>query len=601
MDTKQETQEHWDVIVVGGGAAGLSAALMLGRARRRVLVVDAGEPRNRFAAHMHGVLGHEGVDPIELLRRGREEVRQYGVTVRTGSVTRVDDGRVDDDEAGGLTVEFTDSARATARALVVASGQTDELPQIPGLREFWGTSVLHCPYCHGWEVRGSRIAVLGTSAMSAHQAQLVRQWTDDLVFLTAGIGGSGAESPAGLDAGTHAGLDAAPDSGLDAEVVSRLRARDVAIEQTPVARILSESGRLSGVRLADGREIALDAIFAAPTARPHDQFLDGLDLERTTTPMGTALAVDQFGATTHPRIWAAGNVTNPGATVPVSMAAGSMAGGMVNMALVNEDFDRALAAQSAGSRTADPAPAQDPPAAPAEYWEGEYAADGPRWSGTVNATTAAVVSTLPVGAALELGCGEGGDAVWLAEQGWRVTAVDLSPTAVSRGAHAASVRGVADRIDWIAHDLTTWTTGERFDLVTASFFHSAVDLPRTEILRRAAESVRPGGHLLLVSHVFESEADIPPWASQPRGEDHSGHGQHGQDGEHSGHGRPSAHGRHKAHPKLPTPTEEIGELALDPGVWELELAEVRPREAVGPDGIQTATLKDGVILYRRRS
>lgn len=568
MDTNRETHEHWDVIVVGGGAAGLSAALMLGRARRRVLVVDAGEPRNRFAAHMHGVLGHEGVDPLELLRQGREEVQEYGVTVRTGSVTRVDD-----DEAGGLTVEFTDSVRATARALVVASGQTDELPQIPGLREFWGTSVLHCPYCHGWEVRGSRIAVLGTSAMSAHQAQLVRQWTHDLVFLTAGIGGSGAEP----DSGPRAELDAGLDAGLDAEVVARLRARDVTIEQTPVARILSEGGRLSGVRLADGREIALDAIFAAPTARPHDQFLDGLDLERTTTPMGTALAVDQFGATTHPRIWAAGNVTNPGATVPVSMAAGSMAGGMVNMALVNEDFDRALAAQAA------------------EYWEGEYAADGPRWSGAVNATTAAVVSTLPVGTALELGCGEGGDAVWLAQRGWRVTAVDLSPTAVTRGADAAASRGVVDRIDWIAHDLTTWTTGERFDLVTASFFHSTVDLPRTEILRRAAESVRPGGHLLLVSHVFESEDDVPPWASRPRGEDHSGHG------DHSGHEDHSGHGGHEAHLALPTPTEEVGELALDPEVWELELAEIRPREAVGPDGIQTATLKDGVILYRRRS
>ncbi|MDX2357997.1 bifunctional NAD(P)/FAD-dependent oxidoreductase/class I SAM-dependent methyltransferase [Dietzia sp. PP-33] len=570
MQINRDTHEHWDVIVVGGGAAGLSAALMLGRARRRVLVMDAGEPRNRFAAHMHGVLGHEGVDPLELLRRGREELREYDVTVRTGSVARVesgriesgrvedgevDDGGIDDDEAG-LTVEFTDTARATARALVVATGQTDQLPDIPGLREFWGTSVLHCPYCHGWEVRGRRLAVLGTSAMSAHQAQLVRQWTDDLVFLTAGISDSGGE--------TH--------GGLDAEVADRLRAREVTIERTPVDRVLSEGGRLSGVRLADGREIALDAVFAAPTARPHVRFLDGLDLEQATTPMGTALAVDQFGATSHPRIWAAGNVTNPGATVPVSMAAGSMAGGIVNMALVNEDFDRALATRSAD---------------PAEHWESEYADNGPRWSGAVNATTASVVAPLPVGSALELGCGEGGDAVWLAEQGWRVTAVDLSPTAVSRGADAAAARGVADRIDWVAHDLATWTSDERVDLVTASFFHSTVELPRAEILRRAAESVRPGGHLLLVSHVFESEDDLPPWATRPGGGDHSGHGGH------------TAH--RNAHPDLPTPAEEVDELALDPALWELVLAEVRPREAVGPDGIQTATLKDGVVLYRRRS
>ncbi|MDO8395366.1 MAG: bifunctional NAD(P)/FAD-dependent oxidoreductase/class I SAM-dependent methyltransferase, partial [Dietzia sp.] len=473
MHTHKDSVEHWDAIVAGGGAAGLSAALMLGRARRRVLVVDAGEPRNRFAAHMHGVLGHEGVDPLELLRRGREELREYDVTVRTGSVTVVRDSGVDDggnDVAGaGLTVEFADAPPATARALVVASGQTDELPDIPGLHEFWGTSVLHCPYCHGWEVRGRRIAVLGTTAMSAHQAQLVRQWTDDLVFLTAGIDESG--------------------NGPDAEVAARLRARGVRLEQTPVDRILSTGGRLTGVRLADDREIALDAIFAAPTARPHDRFLDGLDLERATTPMGTALAVDQFGATGHPRIWAAGNVVTPGATVPVSMAAGSMAGGMVNMMLVDEDFDRAV------EGTAETTATQDAPGSPSEHWEGEYTDDGPRWSGAVNATTAAVVDPLPVGSALDLGCGEGGDAVWLAEQGWDVTAVDLSPTAVSRGAEVAAARGVADRIDWVAHDLTTWTTEKRFDLVAASFFHSPVDLSRTRILRCAAEWVRPGGHL----------------------------------------------------------------------------------------------------------
>ncbi|MBB1030197.1 NAD(P)/FAD-dependent oxidoreductase [Dietzia sp. SLG310A2-38A2] len=559
MHTNKDTEERWDAIVVGGGAAGLSAALMLGRARRRVLVVDAGEPRNRFAAHMHGVLGHEGVDPLELLRRGREELRQYDVTVRPGSVTVVRDSGVDDagkdDGGAGLTVEFADAAPATARALVVASGQTDELPDIPGLREFWGTSVLHCPYCHGWEVRGSRIAVLGTSAMSTHQAQLVRQWTDDLVFLTAGIDESG--------------------NGPDAEVAARLRARGVRLESTPVDRVLSTDGRLSGVRLDDGREIALDAIFAAPVARPHDQFLDGLTLERATNPMGTALAVDQFGATGHPRIWAVGNVANPGATVPVSMAAGSMAGGMVNMMLVNEDFDRAIAASPASGSSDSPG-APDSTGTPAEYWEGEYADNGPRWSGAVNATTAAVVAPLPVGSALELGCGEGGDALWLAEQGWDVTAVDLSPTATSRGADAATARGVADRIDWVAHDLTTWTTDKRFDLVTASFFHSPVELSRPRVLRRAAEWIRPGGHLLMVSHVFESEADVPPWAHRPEAGDHAGH------------------------LDLPTPTEEAAELALDPSVWELVLAEIRPREAVGPDERQTATVKDGVLLYRRR-
>ena len=547
----------WDSIVIGGGAAGLSAALMLGRARRRVLVVDAGEPRNRFAAHMHGALGHDGLDPAELLRRGREEVRGYGVEVREGSATGVFD---DDDPTspGTLTVRFTGDWEASARSIVVASGQTDQLPDLPGLREQWGVGVLHCPYCHGWQVRGKRLAVLGSTPMSVHQAQLVRQWSDDLVFLTAGAGE--------LDHGTAA----------------RLRSRGVRLEPTPVAGILSHGGPLTGVRLEDDRVLHIDAVFVASTGQPHLDFLGGLGLETTEGPMGSYLVTDQFGQTSHPRVWAVGNVANPGATVPVSMAAGSMAGGMVNMALVNEEFDTATTAAAA------PAPAPSPVAA---HWEGEYAGDHKRWSGAVNATTAAVIGQLPPGDALDLGCGEGGDAVWLAEQGWHVTAVDISPTALTRGAQAAAERGVAGRIDWVSADLATWSTDQPVDLVTASFLHSEVELPRTDILRRAAERVRPGGHLLVVSHVFESEADIPPWARAA---------EHQQEADETG---PSAHthgaGAHPGH-TLPSPAEQLEALAPDPREWEIVLDEIRQREAVGPDGVQRALLKDGVLLLRRR-
>ena len=139
--------EQWDVIIVGGGAAGLSAALTLGRARRRVLVVDAGEPRNRFASHMHGVLGHEGLDPADLLRRGREEASVYGVAFVSDLVVGIDEGD------RGLSVQLAGGETILARAVIVASGMTDELPDVDGLAEHWGTGVLHCPYCHGWEVR----------------------------------------------------------------------------------------------------------------------------------------------------------------------------------------------------------------------------------------------------------------------------------------------------------------------------------------------------------------------------------------------------------------------------------------------------------------
>src|SRR5699024_2659621 len=136
---EHHSSEHWDAVVVGGGAAGLSAAQMLGRSRRRVLVVDSGRPRNRFAAHVHGVLGHDGVEPAELVRRGREELRQYDVTVRSGSVTSVDD---DED---GLVVHLAEAAPAHARALIVASGQTDALPDTPGRRDHSGTGVRRRP------------------------------------------------------------------------------------------------------------------------------------------------------------------------------------------------------------------------------------------------------------------------------------------------------------------------------------------------------------------------------------------------------------------------------------------------------------------------
>ena len=409
------------------------------------------------------------------MRRGRTEVEEYGVEVRPGAVEHVDE------DAAGVTVRLSSGESERARALIVATGITDALPEIPGLAAHWGTSVLHCPYCHGHEVRDQRLGVLTTSPMGLHQALLIRQWSHDVTVFTAGLG------------------------GLDPTDEQRLLARGVRLVEQPVVEVLDHHGRLSGVRTAGGEIVELDAIFTAGSAVPHDGFLAHLGLDREDGPFGSFLAVDPTGKTSSERIWAVGNVVSPMANVPVSISAGTMAGAFVNAVLVGHDFDDAVASPTG--------PSVEAPS-PAEYWEDRYAGSDRMWSGRVNATMADVVGDLPAGDALDLGCGEGGDAVWLAEQGWRVTALDVSPTAVARGAEGAAGRGVGDRITWIAHDLATWSTERHFDLVTASFFHSTVALPRTPILRRAAARVRDGGHLLLVSHVFETEDDYPPWADR---------------------------------------------------------------------------------------
>jgi thioredoxin reductase len=196
----------WDAVIIGGGVAGLSAAQMLGRSRRRTLVIDGGLPRNRFAAHMHGVLGQDGTDPAALLEKGRAEARVYGVAFATGDVTALTD------EGAHLRVEREDGTVDTARTVVITSGIRDELPDVPGLADGWGTTVLHCPYCHGWEVAGKRLAVLTTSPMSIHQVQLVRQLSDDVTAFTGPIG------------------------PLSDDIAGRFAARDVRVVTTNVVR-----------------------------------------------------------------------------------------------------------------------------------------------------------------------------------------------------------------------------------------------------------------------------------------------------------------------------------------------------------------------------
>jgi SAM-dependent methyltransferase len=206
---------------------------------------------------------------------------------------------------------------------------------------------------------------------------------------------------------------------------------------------------------------------------------------------------------------------------------------------------------------------------PAQEWERRYAEQGHIWSGHPNAALVDVVSTLDPGSALDLGCGEGGDSLWLAEHGWAVTAVDISPTAVERGTALSTERRIPEgTITWLVEDLESWRPTREYDLVSACFFQSFVDLNRTDILQRAARAVGPGGHLLLVSH-----AEAPPWAL--------------------------GHQHQHQHHRFLSPTEELEALQIEDSTWTTVISDLRSRHATGPDG-QTATIRDSVLLIQRR-
>lgn len=303
----------YDVVVVGGGAAGLSAALVLARARRRVLVVDGGAPRNAPAAHMHGYLSRDGMPPADLLQVGRAEVARYGGEVVMDTVPDV--AVAGSDDRPGFLLELSGGRRVTARRLLVATGLRDELPEIPGLRERWARDVLHCPYCHGWEVRDQRLGVLvDGSPESVRYAHIVRQWAQDVVVF----------SPAGA---------------LSAQHTAELTARGIGTVAGDVARVLVEDDRLVGVQLADGSVVRRDALFVPP------RFVANTDL---LTRLGTELdgqgwvQRDAFGRTTVPGVWVAGNVANPRAQVITAAGEGSAAAIDLNADIVDEDVRQAV-------------------------------------------------------------------------------------------------------------------------------------------------------------------------------------------------------------------------------------------------------------------
>jgi thioredoxin reductase len=312
--------EQYDVVVIGGGAAGLSGALALARARRSVLVVDAGAPRNAPAGHVHNYLTREGTPPAELLAAGRAEVTGYGGEVREDTV--VGARRVDD---AGFRVEFAGGAAVRARRLLVTTGLVDELPDLPGLAALWGSDVLHCPYCHGWEVRDQPIGVLGTTPFAVLQALHWRQWSADVVLFQ-------HSSPAPSD-----------------DELEQLAARGVAVVRGPVAGLETTGGRLSGVRLADGEVVLRSALVVAPRFTARADVLTSLGLAAVDQEMhgaviGSAVPADPTGATAVPGVWVAGNVTHLQAQVISAAAAGLTAGAAVNADMMAEDVRAAVTA-----------------------------------------------------------------------------------------------------------------------------------------------------------------------------------------------------------------------------------------------------------------
>ena len=501
-----------DVAVIGGSAAGLAGALQLARQRRSVIVVDDGTPRNAPADHMHGYLGRENAAPEELRAIGREEVRSYGGEVLSGRVLGV---RRDGDR---FRVELTGGGALLARRVLVASGIIDDLPDIDGVRERWGRSVIHCPFCHGWEVRDERVVQVVTHPMNLHPTSIMRHLTDRLSVVL------------------HGGVE------VDGDAVRELERAGVPVYAATVMRVTDAAGALS-VELDDGTRLAADAVLVGSRFRARLDALAGLGLEPTVhaSGLGDVLAADATGRTSVAGVFAAGNVVDPGLQVLPAAANGSMVGAQIAFSLAHEDL-------------ASP----DRISAPAIEWDDRYG-DGQIWSGNPNGTLVAEASALPPGRVLDVGAGEGGDALWLAEQGWQVTASDVSSRALARIDREAQRRGLPVRT-WCVDANSIRPYGEEtFDLVSLQY-GSFARTPDDRGVQSLLGAVAPGGTLLVVSH-------DPAWAREPLD--------------------PAEHTR-MFDPEAYVGVDEITAALAASEQWRVEAHETRPRPAGAVSGHHVA-------------
>jgi len=462
-----------------------------------------------------------------LVAAGQAEVRRYAAEIVTARVEAVTAG-------DGFELRLDDGRTVAAQRLLVTTGLIDELPEIPGLAQRFGRDVLHCPYCHGFEVADRRIGVLATGPAAQHQAELWRQWSPHVLLLL-----HGAWVPT-------------------AEQAERLAARGIVVVDGPVADLEITEDALTGARLATGEVVALDAMVVAPRFTARADLLESIglkpvDIEMAGQVIGSQVPAEATGATAVPGVWVAGNVADVRAQVITAAAAGLAAGSAINADLIAEETRDAVETYRENVRTMFERPA----------WEARYQSQSSIWSGRPNPQLVAEAAELAPGRALDIGSGEGADAVWLADRGWQVDAVDISTTALARAATHAESLGV-EGITWTHLDVRAQPPAERtYDLVSSQFMHLPADA-RRQLFARLAAAVAPGGTLLIVGH---HPSDL----------------------------RTTAHRMH--FPEMMFTAEEVAG-ALDPGSWQVVTAEARPRTTADHDG-REITIHDAVVVARR--
>lgn len=294
---------QYDAIVIGGSFAGLSAAMQIARARRSVCVIDTGRPRNRFSDASHGFFGQDGSNPLVMIASARSQIQRYPtVQTMTGEASAA--CAVD----GGFEVMLDDRSSLKAAKLVLAFGVSDILPDLPGLAERWGKSVLHCPYCHGFEFAGRRLGVLQTMEMSSHQALLIAEWGPTTLYL------NGGDAPGG-------------------ETLKQLAKRGIAVEPARIVSLQGESGTLSYLRLDDGRVSPVAALYLAPKTDFNSPIAKQLGCGLQDSPLGLIIRTDERKQTSVPGVYAAGDIARAPHNASWAVADGATAGVFLHQSL----------------------------------------------------------------------------------------------------------------------------------------------------------------------------------------------------------------------------------------------------------------------------